>query len=280
MVGLGEDDLGLRDQDADHVPGGEADQDATEIADEPGPVGEEREEVAAGDVALRRRDAGVLEHTGLLDADTGQQEAKAQAAADEIVRLPADILRHGAGDDGAEDAYGGNHGRTVAATLLRKNLRDQRDAPAELAGQADPGDETTGGVELQAVGEAVDDVGERVEQDRTEQGGQPPHAVGEDAEEQAPEEHPEHLPVERVGQRRRVAGDMERRQAVLLHGHHEREVVDVDEVTQGSDDHGGMQQVLPEGTLLDREIRGAHEGGVTPSDRADWPWKYQTTLPR
>ena len=58
-------------------------------------------------------------------------------------------------------------------------------------------------------------------------------------------------------------------QTLLAYGHEQREVVDIDEVSEGADDDGRMQEILPERSWLGREIRGAHEGGVTPSDRAD-----------
>ena len=69
-------------------------------------------------------------------------------------------------------------------------------------------------------------------------------------------------------------------QTLLPHGHEQREVVDVDEVAEGADDDGGMQEILPERARLGRDYGGAHVSGVTPSDRAGWPWKCQTTLRR
>ena len=130
--------------------------------------------------------------------------------------------------------------------------------------------------------ESVGDVGDGVKQDGTEEGRQAAHAVAEDAEEDAADQHAGHLPGKQVLIPSRAAdqvAEAETGQAVLTDGHEQREVVDIDEIPESADDDGGLQQILPERALLVRKIRGAHDGGVTPSDRADWPWKCQTTLP-
>ena len=193
------------------------------------------------------------------------------------------MVGHVAGDDRAEDADGGDDRRTVTAPLLRQGFGDQRDAAAEFAGQAESGDETPEGIGLETINQPVRDIRHRIEQDGTEERREPSHAIAEDAEEDAAEEHAHHLPGKEV-LIPRGAGDevpeAEAVEALLPHGHEQRQVVDVDEVAQGADDDGGVQQVLPKGARFGREVGGAHEGGVTLSDRAGWPWKCQTTLPR
>ena len=243
--------------------------------------------------------AGLMVHAGLAHADAQGEQHEAEAAADEVAHAPAfdgraeesahdatdvgHMVGHVAGDHRAEDADGGDQRGPVAATLLGQRLGDERDAPAELAREAEAGDEAPRGVGFEAMHEAVGDVRHGIKQDGAEEGRQAAHAVAEDAEEDAAEQHAGHLPGKQVLIPGRAADEVpepEAGQAVLADRHEQREVVDVDEVAERADDDGGLQQILPEGARRFRKNGGAHEGGVTPSDRADWPWKCQTTLPR
>ena len=214
----------------------------------------------------------MTEHAGLVDAHAHGQQRQTEAAADEEVGPPGHDLGHQAGHDGAEDADGGDERGAIAAALLGEGFRDERDAAAELAREADAGDEAPGRVGLEAVDETVGDIGQRIEQDGSEERRQAAHAVPEDAEEDAAEEHAGHLPRHQVMVPLTALDEMlqaEIAQTLFAHGHEQGQVVDIDEVAERADDDGGVQEILPERARLGREIRGAHEGGVTPSDRAD-----------
>src|SRR6185436_2952919 len=91
------------------------------------------------------------------------------------------------------------------------DLADESDAGAELARQSDAGEETHPRIGLDGVDEAVGDVGDGVQEYRSEEDRHAPALVAEDPPEDAAEEHAAHLHVDEVHARpeERLLGDTE-----------------------------------------------------------------------
>ena len=100
-----------------------------------------------------------MEHAGLMDSNAHSKQRQTKATTDEEVGSPGHHLSHQAGHDGTEDADSRHERGTVAASLLGEGFRHERDAAAELARQTDARDEAPGRIGLEAVDEAVRDVG-------------------------------------------------------------------------------------------------------------------------
>jgi hypothetical protein len=84
----------------------------------------------------------------------------------------------------------------ITAQSFRQNFGDERDAAAEFAGQAETGDETPHGVSLDGMHKTIGNIGDGIKQNGTEEQRDAAHAVAKDAEENAAEQHPEHLQIE------------------------------------------------------------------------------------
>jgi hypothetical protein len=204
---------------------------------------QQRQEVAALDGALRGR----VEHPGLRHADTQREQREPHTAAD-VVGVPPvralpdrgnatadDARRDAAADTDARD----DRGRDAAPALVHE-LADQRDASAELTGEADARDHAAHAVLLDRGHGAVREVRERVRDDRAEQHGQPAALVAENAPQDPADDQAAHLQLEQEQAlaRQLVSGRVpELDQARIADRPEQDQVVDVDEVTEGGDDH-------------------------------------------
>ena len=121
----------------DHVPDGHADQDAGDVA---GGALARREQLQEAAARVRQR-LHLLEHPRLVHADAQHQQRDPHRAADEVRRAPVEPVADEDGHHGAADADRGDERRRVAAALARHDLADERDARAQLARQADAGDQ-------------------------------------------------------------------------------------------------------------------------------------------
>ena len=224
------------DEHADDEPDRHADEDRVQVAEKAGAAGEKRQEIAFAD---RRLVLHRLEHARLGDLEPRHQQQKTESAADEKGRFPVVVRGDGVGQNRAGDANRGDQHRAVAAHLRMQNLGDQRNARAQLSGQADARDEAQHGVSLQRSDETVGDVGQRVDENRAEHDLQPPLHVAEPAPQNATDQHSDHLHVEQKNAvvDQRLAFEAERLEARHAHDAEEHEIVNVNEVTKrGHDD--------------------------------------------
>ena len=229
------------DDESDDVPAGQADEDAADVSPEALRRGEEEKlrgeggAVGAGEDGVQAR---------LADNGAEEKQAEAEAAADDEHGAPIVEETKRAADDRTEDADGRDHHGAVTAQFAGQDLGDEGDAAAQLAREAEAGDEPAGGVPVHIVDEGVGEVGGGVEDDGAEEEADASAPVAEQAPEDAADEHAAHLPVEEPGAigDEGVAAVAEAGEAGFADEEEEDEVVDVDEVAEGADDDGRVEE--------------------------------------
>jgi hypothetical protein len=145
---------------------------------------------------LRRTTFYFLKHSRFRHAQAQHEQHQAQSAADEICRAPIHFLRNESANHRAEHAHGGDDGRAVAAQRLGQHFGDERDAATEFACQTKAGDKSPHGIGFDGMDKAIGNVGNGVKQDGAEEKCHAPDAVAKNAEENAADQHTEHLQVQ------------------------------------------------------------------------------------
>ena len=179
----------------------------------------------------------------LLNADAQQQERQAHHAADEIRGAPVEPFTDDERRDCAADTNGRDERRRVAARLPRHQLRDQRDAGAQLSREADARDETQRGVLRHRHHPGVEQVGNRIEHDGAEQHRQAAALVAEHAPHDPADQHPGHLHVQEhhAGRKNLVGRHADVTQAWHADDAEQDQIVDIDEVAERGDKNGQRQ---------------------------------------
>ncbi len=179
-----------------------------------------------------------LEHARLGHADPGDEQQKAEHAADDEGVPPVIGIGDDVREDGAGDAHRGDEHGAVAPDARVQDLGHEGDPRPELAGQADAGDEAQGCVGLKRRDHAVRDVRDGVQEDRAEHDLEPALPVAQNAPDNPADQHARHLHVQKkhavVDQL--LPGKPERLEARHPDDAEEHQVVDVDEIAESSDD--------------------------------------------
>ena len=118
-----------------------------------------------------------------------------------------------------------------------QDLGHQGDARPQFPGQADAGDKAERRVGRQRADHAVGEVGQGVEEDGGEHDFEPPLAVAEHPPEDATDQHPGHLHVEKKdpGIDQFLACKAKGFETWYPHDAEQHQVVDIDKITEGGD---------------------------------------------
>ena len=235
------------DQYTDDIPDGQTDKNAADVFDKSLPVAEERKEIPTLYTCFF---AHMRIHPRLHRSYPQEQQEQSQSAAHDISHLPADesrsemfveIIREEGSllsDHRSEDCSEGSEGHdehgSVAPGFLAHGFYYQGDSRAQLSGQTETGDKANRRIAGHIGDEGIGDIGDGIQEDRTEKHFEPAFFIAQDAPENTSGEHANHLAIKE----KNFVGLMpcsskpKSFKAFLLDDVEENEIVDIDEIAQ------------------------------------------------
>jgi hypothetical protein len=225
-----------------------------------------------------------------VDSDSQQQQRNSHHATDGVRHAPIEQIPDQHRDHCAADPHRRHQRRRVTTRLPRHDFADERDAGAQLPCETDAGEQPQHGVRRDIVDERVQDVRDRIHDDRPEQHRETASPVAEHAPGDPAQQHPCHLHVEQQQAFREqlIRGHANGRQALHADDAEQNEVVDVDEIaergdqdreTNGAQGKGGRRsRGLHSAAFyrrLYRRVRDARIGRITAPGLRTWGGSHE-----